>query len=211
MDFYRDSKEKEEYKLKPLEFTGHFFLKGKRVISYLTPEYLVQYPTGSINFQTQNGGNGVQIRSFELCADSIIGIDYSDGDSLIWRYTRYIGGRDRQSPASFNYEPGFKEWEILSETKEIDGLKCQRARNYLQSGTVEWDVWFWRDIPVERGFSNTFGLPGLLVEGECIAGKASYKLLSYKIGEPIPESVFWPALFNKPFVHRGTIRNKNKM
>lgn len=209
-DILNAGSENQNTSLPPLEFTGNYFMQGKRVISYLTPDYLDRYPTGKIESTRNDGPNNYSVNIIPLCTDSIIGVNYSDGDSLIWRYTSYVGGANMQRPSSFKYEVGFKKWVVLNETKDINGLICQRAVSYMEGNQVEWDIWFYPDISVDRGFENTFGVPGLIVEGVCPPGKLTMKLLNYALGAAIPDSIFWPELFNQPFVHRGTIKNKNK-
>jgi GLPGLI family protein len=198
-------------KFEPLEFTGYYYVYNKRVISYLKPEYLQKYPTGRIEIMKDNGNNNYQYEIKPLCTDSIISVSYSDADSLIWRYTTYIGGSNMQKPRSFKYEEGFIKWKILDDTKEINGLLCQHAVCYTDDNKINWDVWFFPEIQVPRGVDNTFGIPGLVVEAYCPLILTTWKLMEYKLNAKLQNDDFWPELFNQPFVHRGTIKNKNKL
>lgn len=193
----------------PLEFTCHFYRKGNRYISFNKPDYLKKYPEGRITYSNPNvGANFYGVYSLNM--DTIININYKALDSSIWRYTNYTNVSNEQKPYSFNFEPGFQQWEILNETKAIGGLSCQRARLKYPDGQLGWDLWFCPDIQVECGVSNIFGLPGLVVEANDLGASTRYELQYYNVEETFSDEVFWPVLFNKPFVHRGTIKNRNK-
>ncbi len=197
-------------KLDPLKFKGFFYVKGSRIISYWQPAYLEKYPNGKIGYSI-NDGTSNHIGIISLNTDSIINIDYSDSDSMIWRYTNYIGASGMQQPYSFKYEKGFKKWEILPERKMIAGIECQRALNFNESNQVMWDVWFYPEIIVDRSVGSSFDVPGLIVEADDKGLGITYKLLTYSLENSVSDKVFWPSLFNKSFFHRGTIRNRNKL
>jgi len=197
--------EKDGKKAPLLDLLGLYFIKGNRVISYYKPLYVGKYPGNQ--FIEEVGPN--QYRTKGLNTDSIIAVTYSDGDSLIFRYTNFSSEPNMQRPESFYYEPGFKKWEILNEFKEINGLQCQRAKQFDSRGGLQWDVWFCADIPVPRGFDDSFDIPGLLVEAVFI-DTYFIKLRQYETGIEIDDKEFWPPIFNKSFFHRGTIKNKHK-
>jgi GLPGLI family protein len=54
------------------------------------------------------------------------------------------------------------QWKITSETKEIKGLKCQKAIGDCKGRTYE--AWFSKDYPYSAGPWKLSGLPGLIIE-----------------------------------------------
>ena len=67
------------------------------------------------------------------------------------------------SPNYYVYETkDHQNWKILKDTKEIDGIKLQKATtNY---GGRIWEAWFAPSIPLQEGPYKFKGLPGLIVE-----------------------------------------------
>lgn len=196
-------------KLQPLDFTAYFYRKGATSISFYKPAYLDKYPNGQITYSVPGAGSN-HIGVHMLNMDTVLCIDYKNMDTLIWRYTSYTNNTGSQQPYSFNIEPGFQVWEILNETKRIGGLNCQRALSRSTTGTAYWDVWFCPDIPLDGNISNIFGLPGIVVEAENSILKEIFLLESYQLDINIDDKVFWPEIFQKKFIYRGVIRNKNK-
>jgi GLPGLI family protein len=194
-------------KIPPLEFTGSLYHKNNLYVSWLTPNYLDKYPEGKIEF-TRSGANEYYV--YPLNMDTMIRIYYKAIDSNLIRLTNFSNASNSQKPYTYNFEPGFTKWTILPETKVIQGLNCQRAQRIID-GTLYYDVWFCADIPLEHGISEIFNLPGLMVEGNSYGGNTiSYSLLYYNMQETFDDAVFWPPLFNQPFTHMGTFRNRQK-
>lgn len=53
-------------------------------------------------------------------------------------------------------------WQILSETKEIDGYLCQKA--VVEHLGRRWTAWYTEEIPIPDGPWFLHGLPGLVLE-----------------------------------------------
>lgn len=196
-------------KLPPLNFHGYFYKKGATTISFYKPAYFDKYPNGQITYSVPGDGpNHIGVHMLNL--DTVLCIDYKNMDSLIWRYTSYSNNTGNQQPYSFNFEPGFQDWELLNETKSINGLNSQRALLRTSAGVEYWNVWFCPDIPLDGNISNIFGLPGLVVEAENSILKEKFSLEAYQINIFIDDKVFWPEVFQKKFIYRGVIRNSKK-
>lgn len=65
---------------------------------------------------------------------------------------------------NYLYEEPFEEikWELTSETKSFDQIKCQKATARFKGR--QWIAWFAPDIPFETGPWKLHGLPGLILE-----------------------------------------------
>lgn len=70
------------------------------------------------------------------------------------------------------------DWEITSQTKEIDELHCIRASGTF--GGREYDVWFTPDIPVSIGPYKLGGLPGLILQAHSKDEMVSYEFRLYE-------------------------------
>lgn len=182
-----------------LSYKGTYLQKNNRSISYIEPEFLHLYPKGYIPIKRNTG----EVIEFGICTDSIQQLSYVSHDSLLFRSQINFSGGKKSENQYFTYERDFYQWKILDETREIDGLICQRAQRFnIANGSLIWDGWFATEIPVSHGIENIMNVPGLLVEGISIGNKAEYKLTSYEINAPLDDSVFWPPQFNKPFIFR---------
>lgn len=75
----------------------------------------------------------------------------------------------------FTYEDEFEPiyWTILSEEREIEGLKCYKATAHYKGR--EWEVWFTPEINYPAGPWKLRGLPGLILEAQDRRGHVSYR------------------------------------
>ena len=176
-----------------IEFNGFLYLQGNRSIFYKKPSYLNNYADGYVRYST--GENSEQ--DFALVMDTIQGLMYKDFDSLIVRYRVDIPGSGINVKRPF--KRGSQNWQFLSETKEIGGLKCQKAQFINGNGKLQWIVWFCPDIPAVAGPNGITDLPGLVVDEENVITNEKYRLMSYKSDGTLPANIFWPDEFNKPF------------
>ena len=204
-DIYANVDGKGDRKITALESVGFLYRKDSRYIYFQKPSYLDQYPSGKI---VENVGANHNY-SINLFMDTVQRLNYKDMDSLIKRYRPDMTGKDG---INFNYiqnfEADFYTWEMHSETKEIQGLKCQKASLTIRE-IPQWVVWFTAQVPMQAGIDNIIGIPGLIVEAESIPLKARYSLIKYTAGISIPDEVFWPAEFKQPFEKMRDLKKSN--
>jgi len=65
-------------------------------------------------------------------------------------------------------------WIILDDTKEINGMKCQKAKATVYGR--EYEAWFSADIPLPYGPWKLHGLPGLILEARSTDGEVSFEM-----------------------------------
>ncbi|HRN79292.1 MAG TPA: GLPGLI family protein [Ferruginibacter sp.] len=171
-----------------LEYEGVYYFSKNKSASYLKPLYLEKFPEGYI---TKDGKNHA------LDMDSIQHYIVTNIDSGTIRINnRYIN-------FYHTYDEGFMIWEILPDTKNIDGLSCQKAQwRRKKNDKVLGEIWFATEIPVSAGLFTLQGLPGLLVEVH-FYNFCKANLLSYNTNVPIDENVFWPEVFNQKVFKNG--------
>ncbi|MBB4806418.1 GLPGLI family protein [Chryseobacterium defluvii] len=63
----------------------------------------------------------------------------------------------------YQFEEPELKWEVLQETKEIKGFKCQLAKTITDTHDTFY-AWFARDIPIQDGPFRFKGLTGLILE-----------------------------------------------
>jgi GLPGLI family protein len=187
-----------------LEFEGILKKKGNRYICYSKPLYLDKYPNGYIDYQF----DGDPPISYGIPVDSFYTIQYADMDSMIIRYHHHssniagIGGRNNY----FTFEPGFRQWNILNETRTINGLLCQKATIAGRNSTFE--IWFAPDINVAMGPVTLMELPGLVVEAVFPELNETWSLKEFSTGRPMDDAEFWPPPFNAPFRFINHLKRK---
>lgn len=177
-----------------LDFEGFLYKSGGQNIYYQKPLYLKKYPQGSVTYTPKSG----EYYIYPLVMDTLQRICYNNADSFIFRMSSESASiRAKRDFIVRSFQPGLHEWEILQETKNIDGLYCQRAKFYssVEQKELVWDVWFCPEIPVNFGPSYIRDIPGLVVEADCVPGNEKYKLLSYEITKGLNASLFWPDEF----------------
>jgi len=65
-------------------------------------------------------------------------------------------------------------WKLLDETKEIQGMKCQKAMATVYGR--EYEAWFSTTIPLPYGPWKLHGLPGLILEAHSTDGAIDFVL-----------------------------------
>ena len=196
-----------------LEYDGYLYRSDGKYIYFQKPLYLNKYPSGEI---IESSGNAYNI--YTLTMDTIQRIVYSNTDSMIVRRLLDGGNDDLKEFSVRCFEWGSFEWQLLPETKIINGLLCQRAQQYNPGNPKEliWDVWFCPDINIGFGPLNIRDIPGLVVEAESFTMQETYVLQSYNANISIPDCFFWPkefdhAKFTKlPFLKANPNREKSK-
>ncbi|MFW5803843.1 MAG: GLPGLI family protein [bacterium] len=78
---------------------------------------------------------------------------------------------------------GLIDWEIIDESKIIQGLVCQKAVGWFRGRY--YTVWFAPDIPVSFGPWKLNGLPGLIVFASDRESKVVLKLETIKTGDDL--------------------------
>lgn len=87
------------------------------------------------------------------------------------------------------YEDEFApiDWTILSEEKEIEGLKCYKATTTYRGRN--WEVWFTPEINYPAGPWLLRGLPGLILEARDQQGHIAYSLTGIESAN-VPNEIF---------------------
>lgn len=76
------------------------------------------------------------------------------------------------------------EWEILPETKVIQGYESQKAKTEFRGR--EYTAWFTPEIPASDGPYKFNGLPGLILQLEDSRNQYSFELVRFeKLEEPV--------------------------
>ncbi len=179
-----------------LPYEGVLAKAGANHIYFQKPLYLDKYPNG-IATQSDKAGSFFQM---ELVMDTIQQISYNNTDSLTFRMSMESASSSiYRSYSSRKFEMGVHQWVLVNETKNIDGLHCQRAKLYrdVEQKELIWEIWFCPEIDIQFGPLYTRDLPGLLVEGTFFGGSIStvVKLISYD-SEKLDQSIFWPPPFS---------------
>lgn len=191
-DIFGSWQQFEKKKIATLESKGFFYKKANEYLYFEKPSYLSQYPNGQIELKPFN-------YNVQICMDSVQRLSYVNMDSLVRIYRAHTVGTGK---VDFNFKQRFPidyfEWEFFNETKDVNGLKCQKAQLKIK-GNLQWVVWFAPSIPTQAGIRNIIGLPGLVVSAEHIPINAKYELLSYTIGTEINDQIFEPKEFSQPY------------
>ncbi len=179
-----------------LKFRGFLFQKKDRTIYFQRPLYLKDYPDGSAHIAV----NGHYQMIIGLPMDTMYHVYYMDFDSLITRSrTELPGLNSKEWNIKQHFKTGSFTWKLLSDIKEINGLKCQRATFTAPDGRLIYDVWFCPDINALAGPYSIRDIPGLVVEADCPVYDETCILNSYNTNIVPDDSVFWPDIFNQPF------------
>lgn len=182
-----------------------------RYIYFEEPTYLQNYPDGNLVVKKEAGNY-----SYTLPADSLLYINFHDLDSMIRIYRQVRSGKGLVDFNIISKVGHIKfSFDYLPDTKEINGLFCQKAIVKI-SGYTQWIVWFAPSIPMDVGLGNIVGLPGLIVEAEMIPRKTKFYLERYEMGAAVNEKLFHPKEFEQRYetpsgvaAKRPTIGYKN--
>jgi len=195
-----------------LDYKGRFYFKNNKVLSFLEPLYLDRFKDGKLQI---NGTPDQGIVNVFFCTKPKQMLSLIDFDSLLYRslsdgivipdknYMDACEGKLTYYKIIKGYEP----WVFLNETKNIQGLHCQRAKLFGPNNELIWDLWYTNDIKISGSTMAQTDLPGLMVEGIQPMAGYSYHLTSYSTEVDIPDSLFWPECFNGKFEYKGSSKS----
>lgn len=183
-------------KVATLEYSGFLYQKKNRTIYFQKPLYLSDYPDGNIHI-TVSAHNELLIG---LTMDTMQHVYYMDFDSLVTRSRVELSGlNSKEWNLKQRLNKGIMTWQLLPDTKEVNGLKCQKATFSAPGAGLQWEVWFCPDINALAGPFTIRDLPGLVVEAYSPVFDENYTLESYNTSISLPNSTFWPDLFNESY------------
>jgi len=180
-----------------LPYSGFYFAKDFKVLSYIKPLYLYKYPDGYLK---------VNNMSYQLDMDSLQFLCYANLDSFILR--RRIKKMVGECENILNeFEKGVMKWALESESKIKLGLTCKKATCHNPNTNKPYcEIWYSTEIPMPIGINNLLDVPGLIVEATFFNLSETYELLSYSFTESIPDEIFWPDEFNEPFIKKDKLK-----
>ena len=140
--------------------------------------------------------NGISFKEFIGLREKLPSYQYRfkfqllKSDGLVTVYNIVI-------PNEYVYEKKISDfkWQIKEDTKELNGIRVQKAVASQWGRT--WEAWFAEDIPIYDGPYVFGGLPGLIVEVGDTQGHYVFKLL--KIQNNLKRSL-------EPYIVRKPIR-----
>lgn len=94
-------------------------------------------------------------------------------------------------PFKMKENTSFK-WQLLAESKQIEGYQCQKAT--LNYGNRTWEAWFTTEIPIPQGPYVFSGLPGMIVQ---IADTQSHHIFTMKANYKIPQGS--TSIYTRPY------------
>lgn len=186
-----------------LEFSGVFKKKGNRYFCFTQPLYLDKYPEGYVEYRLPDGFTS----RYHLAMDSVNYMQYADMDSMIIRYHRPSGFPGAAGTNTyFTFEAGCRVWTITGETRNINGLLCQKATTPGRTSANE--IWFATDVEAAIGPQGLLEVPGLVVEASFPDIHETWSLREFTTDVPLADSEFWPAQFNAPFRFINHLKKK---
>lgn len=95
----------------------------------------------------------------------------------------YSQGLVYKTPYYIKDKIHYNTWKLSSETKEIAGFQCQKAKGNFRGRYYE--VWFTPDIPVSLGPWKLLGLPGLILYAKDQTGSVEFIAKSIVLNDKI--------------------------
>jgi len=159
----------------------YLFSQNQEHISYVCDADLIFDESSSVytdgknvrdteDMQTQDENGNITIRK---------GRKGSSGSGTVF-YSDFVNGKTMQGASfhgrSFIISDTLRtpEWKLLDETKEVEGMKCQKAKATVYGR--EYEVWFSADIHFPYGPWKLHGLPGLILEAHSTDGAIDFEL-----------------------------------
>ena len=140
--------------------------------------------------------SGISFSEFLTFRDKLPKYGYRFDFQLI-KYPDHVVVYNEIIPNQYYYEKKISDfkWEIQEDTKELNGIRVQKAVASQWGRT--WEAWFAEDIPIYDGPYVFGGLPGLIVEVGDTQGHYVFRLL--KIQNNLKRSL-------EPYIVRKPIR-----
>lgn len=185
--------------LPPLTLTGYYFKKNNTIISYLTADYLKEYPDGYVEIKELN-------HIIELSKDSIQALYYVNLDSQIYRY-RTPGFDISTGNRFFYFDADVRTWEITGSTELINGILCTHAIQYNRKRNITAEIWFSYEFTIMPvGMRNLLNVPGLIVKAKFHGTRETFTLREFSTSLEPKDEIFWPQEFNEGFMKEGDLR-----
>lgn len=186
--------------LPPLNLTGYYFKKNNTIISYLTADYLKEYPNGYVEIKELN-------HFIELLKDTIQALYYVNLDSQIYRYRHRVFGSDNPENNFFYFDTDVRTWEITERTELINGILCTHAIQYNSKRKITAEIWFSYEFTIMPvGMRNLLNVPGLIVKAKIHGTRETYTLREFSTSHEPNDEIFWPKVFNERFNKKGDLR-----
>lgn len=180
-------------------YEGVIYKSNAKIISFLKPLYLSDYPSGEVDFPMSETG---AIPQMPIDMDTMQFVFLYNTDSLrFWQSSYYSLGPKIYTSSTYN--PNTPLWKILPETKIINGLECKHAVQ-IHKAKIIMEIWYYPNIDLGFGLMGLRNVPGLVVEYTGNRTDFTYTLKDFKINEPIDDSVFWPEIFKKAKFNENT-------
>lgn len=186
--------------LPPVNLTGYYFKKNNTIISYLTADYLKEYPNGHLEIKELN-------HTIDLFTDSIQALFYVNLDTQIFRFRHQVFEIDNPENNFFYFDVDVRTWEITDRTELINGILCTYAIQYNTNRNIIAEIWYSSEFPIMPiGIRNLLNVPGLIVKAKIHGTRETYTLREFSTSHVPNDEIFWPKVFNERFNKKADLR-----
>lgn len=96
----------------------------------------------------------------------------------VWKENNTITATIPLGMYSYSFKEPVLEWELLDESKDIQGMHCKLAKTNTENDTFY--AWYAPEIPISDGPFRFKGLPGLIVEAHNKGNTIQFLVASIK-------------------------------